>query len=623
MRSRDLLLLAVLQTLILLTVAAFQPGPGYMDAEYYAVVGRRLAQGQGATEPFLWNYLDDPQGIPHPAFAYWSPLSAVLVSVGLRLWTSGGYAAARLPFLALGILLPPLTALLTWRLTRRRALAWLAGGLALASGYYLPYWPVTETFTPTAFLGALLWLGLTAWDRGAEGAGERGEHKEAGDLLPSPKGRGAGGEGETPRRQGDAKGAKESTVGHSVMGRLLVRALPPSPGKEAGDLPLSPSGRGAGGEGAPPSPSGRGIGGLRRAPTRREGLLPFLLGLIVAGLHLTRNEGLLWLFVALGIVLTTSPKRQRGGAALAVLGGYLLGYAPRLAYNLHTWGRLSPPGVGRTLWLTTYNDLFAYPAAVLTPQRWLAQGGAGLGKAWAWAFRRNLLTLWAVQGQIVVLPFVFVGAWRLWHRPTTRWAVLGWLALGSTLSVVFPFAGARGGFFHAGAALQPLLWAWAVVGLEAALRAAARRRGWPWPQAGWVLGGGLLAVLALLSALIVAQRVLGPDPARPTWAASERVYVHLAQALAQRNDGALPPVLINNPPGWAWVTHDAPALVIPNGGPEVARAVALRYGVRWMILESNHPPALDDLYAHPRDRAGWRYVTTVDDARFFVLEASP
>ena len=73
MRFRDYLLLALLQALALGAVAAFQHGPGYMDAEYYAVLGRRLATGQGPTEPFLWNYLDDPQGIPHPAFGYWAP----------------------------------------------------------------------------------------------------------------------------------------------------------------------------------------------------------------------------------------------------------------------------------------------------------------------------------------------------------------------------------------------------------------------------------------------------------------------------------------------------------------------------------------------------------------------
>ena len=44
-----------------------------MDAEYYYAGGIRLAEGDGFTENFLWNYLDNPVGLPHPAFTYWMP----------------------------------------------------------------------------------------------------------------------------------------------------------------------------------------------------------------------------------------------------------------------------------------------------------------------------------------------------------------------------------------------------------------------------------------------------------------------------------------------------------------------------------------------------------------------
>ncbi len=521
MRFRDFFLLALLQAVVLFGVAHFQRGPGYMDAEYYTVLGRRLATGHGATEPFLWHYLDDPQGVPHPAFGYWAPLSAWLAGAGLWLWTSGGYAAARGLFLLLGLLLPPLTAWLAWRLTRRRAVACLAGSLAVASGYYLPYWPVPETFTPTAVLGGLFWVTLLAWE----------EH---------------------PR--------------------------------------------------------------LRWAAA---------LGLISAALHLTRNEGGLWFGVA-GVALALSGKRTgRRRHLMALLGGYLVGYSPRLAYNLTTWGALSPPGTLRVLWLTSYNELFSYPAETLTMSHWLAQGVKGWLRAWAWAMGRNLLTAWAVQGQIVLFPFIGLGFWYVRRRLMVRVGFWGGLALLVFMTLIFPFPGARGGFFHAGTAIQPLLWALGALGVIEGLHWAARRRGWPWPQAGKVLGGGLLAVLALFSFLVVAQRVVGPDFTHPVWNASERDYARLATWLARRNGGVLPPVLVNNPPAWAWVNQDAPAYVIPDGGPATAEAVAQRYGVSWMILEANHPQGLADLYGHPRDIGGWRYVATVNGAHFFLLEGLP
>jgi hypothetical protein len=63
------LLLAGLGLIAALFVAAFQSAPGYMDADYYYAGGRTLATGHGFTEMVLWNYLDNPAGLPHPSNA--------------------------------------------------------------------------------------------------------------------------------------------------------------------------------------------------------------------------------------------------------------------------------------------------------------------------------------------------------------------------------------------------------------------------------------------------------------------------------------------------------------------------------------------------------------------------
>jgi hypothetical protein len=57
--------------------------PGYMDAEYYFAGARRIFEGQGSTEMILWNYLDDPQGLPHPAHTYWMPLTSYVAALGM------------------------------------------------------------------------------------------------------------------------------------------------------------------------------------------------------------------------------------------------------------------------------------------------------------------------------------------------------------------------------------------------------------------------------------------------------------------------------------------------------------------------------------------------------------
>ena len=46
------------------------------------------------------------------------------------------------------------------------------------------------------------------------------------------------------------------------------------------------------------------------------------------------------------------------------------------------------------------------------------------------------------------------------------------------MTFVFPFAGARGAFFHAGAALQPMWWTLAPFGLESMLAVPEKTRNW-------------------------------------------------------------------------------------------------------------------------------------------------
>jgi hypothetical protein len=116
LKPRIYLALWALGLALVLLAAAFQSVPGYMDAEYYYAGGLRLAEGSGFSEPFLWNYLNDPVGLPTPSHTYWMPLASILAALGMVLTQSGGYLAARLFFFLLASLLPPFTAWFGWRL---------------------------------------------------------------------------------------------------------------------------------------------------------------------------------------------------------------------------------------------------------------------------------------------------------------------------------------------------------------------------------------------------------------------------------------------------------------------------------------------------------------------------
>ncbi len=537
MKRRDWVLLMVLEALVLAGVAVFQHSPGYMDADYYTLMGQQLAHGTAA-EPFLWNYLDDPRGVPHPGFAYWQPMAAAVAAWGIRLAGHGGFAAARWPFFALALLVPPLTALLAFRLTHKRALALLSGGLAVASGFYLPYLAVPDTFTPLMVLGALFFLVL-GWP----------EALHPTDVLH-------------PLR-----------AGSRLVGRRLARWQ------------------------------------------------PWVLGLLAGLMHLARAEGFLWLLAAWGGLALA--RRRRLSPYVQVLLGYAVVMLPWFWRNLAAFGAPVAPGGWRTLWLTNYNELYAYPASQLTFAHWWASGWKAIASARLHAAATNLTSALAVQGAVVWLPMALAGLWQMRADRRVRVGAGMWAVLWLLMSVVFPFSGARGGFFHAGAAVQPLLWAVAPAGLMAFLRPLARWRNWRLSEAFSVLGWGLVAAAALLSVLVVQRRVIGPLPTEPTWDDPARAYARYGKGLTALGVPADALVLVNNPPGFTLMTGH-PSLAVPDGGSDVAAAVARRYGARYWVLEANHPRPLNHYYCHPPTvPPPWEFLGMVDRyTPAFVLGAA-
>jgi hypothetical protein len=138
--------------------------PGYMDAEYYYAGGVQLVQGNGFNEPFLWNYLDDPTGIPHPSDTYWMPLASLVAAAGMALSRQVNFYGARILFIFLAGLIAPFTAYFTFRFSKKKNFALLAGALAIFSGYYLPFITDTETFSLYFVLGSLFMLvSFTDW----------------------------------------------------------------------------------------------------------------------------------------------------------------------------------------------------------------------------------------------------------------------------------------------------------------------------------------------------------------------------------------------------------------------------------------------------------------------------
>lgn len=525
-RAGMVLPLAALFTLGLgaFTLAALpQTTPGYMDAEYYLAGGMRLAQGYGFSEPFLWNYLDDPAGLPHPSHAYWMPLASLLAALGM--WLSGEvtFTAGRLGFVLLAAAVPPLTALLASRLSARRGAALLAGSLALLPAFYLPYLPTSDTFGIYMLLGAL-------W---------------------------------------------------------LLAAGRPS-----------------------------------------FALQPVLLGLLAGLMHLARADGLLWLaLLPLAGWLLEGERRSGGpacGTAAAVLrfsalglAGYLLVMGPWMLRNLAAFGVPLAPGGGRTLWLTAYDQLYAYPAGSLNLQTWLAAGPAAVLQPRLEAAGLNLQTALSVQGEIFLAPLVLAGLWRLRRQRPVILGAAAWLLTFAAMTLAFPFAGGRGGFFHSGAALQPLFWAVVPAGLDAFLEWGRRHRSWEPERSRPVFGALIAAAAAVLTLALYYGRVIG-KPGEPLWNQAAARYAQIEQTLAAQGAAPDDRVLVNNPPGY-YLVSGRPALVIPSGDLDTLLAAADRYGARYLALEIDQIHGASELFENPRDHGRLDYLGTAAGAVLYEI----
>jgi 4-amino-4-deoxy-L-arabinose transferase-like glycosyltransferase len=479
--------------------------PGYTDAYYYAVGAEQLYAGEGFSEPFVWNYLDPPDGLPHPGYLYWMPLTAVLGWLGMVL---GGdsFRAMQAPFVLISALLPLVAYEIAWDLTGRRKHAVLAGVLAVFPGFYAHVLVLPDNFAPFALAGS-----LCLWAAG--------------------------------------RGLRDGHPGWFGLAGLAA-----------------------------------GFGHLARA----DGLL--LAGIaLLAALLPARGSG----FEAQAASNARRPRSKWAmDGVLLVLAGYLVVMGPWFARNWQVFGTPLPDAGARTLFLTDYDDMFAY-GRPLAPASYLDWGWTAILSSKGQALLLNLQRLWVEGLLIFLLPFALAGLWRF-RRERLLWPFLLYLPLlFLVMTFAFTFPGTRGGLYHSGAALLPFFFAATGPGLERLLSATARRfRGWHVKQAWRVFGVGLVALAALVTVLAMGRGgVLNGD-----WNRRNQDYEEIGHWLAQEGAGTAAVVMVGDAPGFTWHTGYA-AIAVPNEPLDTVVLVARRYGARFLVLDSFRPRTTDALYA--------------------------
>lgn len=332
---------------------------------------------------------------------------------------------------------------------------------------------------------------------------------------------------------------------------------------------------------------------MARAPGRSVG--GWLAVGIFAGLaHLARADGVL--FVGLAVVVWATADGRRPAGLVALLVGYLVVMGPWFARMVAvTGGPLSPGGL-RAAWLLSYDQLFTFPGSALTLQHWLSGGLQPIVRGWWTALGSNLASLLLVNGLVFLGPLMLLGGWRLRGTRAVRWSLVYLVLVFVAMTLVFPWPGARGGFFHSSAALMPILWALAPFGLESVIEWLETRRGWDPTSGSMALGSGMVAVAAVATCFLAWQRLIAPAAKGQGWGSADRSYALVTRQALASADGV---VAVNNPPGF-WLASGIPAVVIPDGGPDSLQAVARTFGVKWVVLEYNHPAGLEGLYRDPQ-----------------------
>ena len=357
-----------------------------------------------------------------------------------------------------------------------------------------------------------------------------------------------------------------------------------------------------------------------------------LLGLLSGLMTFSRSDGLLWLALTFLFVVWRSKAVSDLNTAqvlssssfnfqlvirnaILVLFGFLIIMSPWYARNLNVYGSLMAPGGSRALWLGNYDQTFIYPPTELTKESFLALGWHHIFVDRMNALNNNLQSGFAAHGGIVLFPFIVAGI--IYYRKDERvmLASVGWLILFVVMTFLFPFAGARGAFFHAGAAMQPMWWSLAPLGLESILL-SLKKRGIGNDQNRVVFRSALVMVTMILTAYVVYLRVFTLG-----WGEGEdKNYVAIEQFLVKNGIGKEDKVIVRNAPGYYLATGRS-AISIPYGGEDVMLKVAAQFKADYLVLEPGAVlKPLQDLFDDPENQDRFIYLGELNDAHLYKLE---
>ncbi len=335
------------------------------------------------------------------------------------------------------------------------------------------------------------------------------------------------------------------------------------------------------------------------AVERKTAVSWFIAGLLAGLSHLTRTDGILLLGIGywvlgIGYWKKISNLQSLVSHALTLSAGYLFimgGWFWRMSQTI---GQPLPTGSAETIFLTSYEDIFAFGRS-FTLSNYLAWGWANIWQSKLQAVGLALLTLVLVSG-LTIFTLFFIWAWvklgrsgqaKGFLRPFTLYTLL----LYGSMSLIFTFPGQRGSLLHASAALWPWTMALAAVGVHLAIEWMGQKRPSWQPERAKRFFVPVFVGLVYVISFVVS---LGQPLLREEAAVFQQI-----QAIVP--DDAT--VMIVVPANFYYQTG-LTAIVLPNEPPEVVREVAARYGADYLVLSPNAFAPMRGIYegsdTHPQ-----------------------
>ena len=372
-----------------------------------------------------------------------------------------------------------------------------------------------------------------------------------------------------------------------------------------------------------------------RKSLKRQRLFLFLTGISAGAAHLTRADGLLFIFIGILFWVLYAYRARKGpgnstfggnSAAedqnpiilkgslfwvglLIIIAGYLAVMGFWLVRNWQVTGSPLSQGGTQSLFLTTYDDIFAFERSIEL-RDYLDWGLANIIRSKVEGLSIGIQTYVAVLGSIFLAPFIIVGLVNSLKKPQRKdfiWPVFVYVtALFVIMTLLFTYPGMRGSLFHSSVAAWPWSTVLAVFGIGSAVDWAAKRLPHWQPK----IAKRRFSVLFVVIAFVVGFAISWP---RTRSNENGEILGEIGERLPK---DAI--VFAGNAPALNYYTGLA-ALSVPNEPANTIVRAAKKFGGTYLILDENRPLPLVDLYHGNETNPDIQFVDSYDKIKLYRI----